>query len=157
MKNIIFNASRLQIILTDDIKEILFSYRQKKEQDFETGGVLMGQLYPKSNKIVVSHALICKHEFSSRYKLNLNIKCLQSKINKIWEDSCGTVTYIGDWHTHPEKNPQPSLLDYKTFVINYYQSQFNQNILLYMVLGSHQNIWFKSFNKYKFQKIHYLE
>lgn len=153
MKNIIFNTSKLQVVLIDDVKEILFSSRQKKEQDIETGGILMGQLYPKSNKIIVSHALTCKHKFSSRYKLHLNINCLQNKMNEIWKHSGGTITYIGDWHTHPEKSPQASFLDYKTFVINYYQSQFNQNILLYMILGSHQNIWFKSFNKYKFSKI----
>ena len=154
MKNIIFNTSNLQVILTNNVKEILLSFKQQKEQDIETGGILMGQLYPKSNKIIVSHALTCEHNFSSRYRLNLNIKCLQKKMNEIWKNSSGTITYIGDWHTHPEKNPKPSFLDYKTFVVNYYKSKFNQNILLYLILGSHQNIWFKAFNQYKFKKVH---
>lgn len=150
MKKVIFNHKSLNIVFADGVKDKLFSYRQRKKSDIETGGVLMGELYLKSNKIKITHVLACKDNIASRYRIDLNIKCLQNQINKIWEESGGTVTYLGDWHTHPEINPSPSFMDYKTFVLNYYTSKFNHNCLLYLILGVKKNIWLKSFDGFLF-------
>ncbi|GJE46138.1 hypothetical protein F6X53_24220 [Methylobacterium soli] len=32
-----------------------------------------------------------------------------------WRRSGGTDTYVGEWHTHPVDNPQPSALDLRTW------------------------------------------
>lgn len=150
MKKVKFNTKTVTIVFDENVKDKLLSCRQKRKTDVETGGILMGELYIKSNKIKVTHVLVCKHNSSSRYKLDLNIECLQNKMNEIWEKSGGTITYLGDWHTHPEVNPTPSFLDYKTFALNYYFSNFNQNILLYLILGTEKDIWFKSFDGFLF-------
>lgn len=131
----------------------LLSYRQIKDEDFETGGVFMGELYPKSNRIKITHILVCQNTDSSRYEVELNIECLQKQMDKIWEESKCTITYLGDWHTHPEFTPKPSFTDYKTFVKNYYTSKFEQNLLLYMIVGTNKNIWCKSFNGLRFQEL----
>ena len=152
MRKIKFNPKSLLVNLDKKLLTKLLSYRQIRDCDKETGGVLMGELYPSSNRIKITHILVCKHTNNSRYGLELNIECLQEQMNKIWKDSNGTITYLGDWHTHPEFNPKPSYIDYKTFVKNYYISKFEQNILLYIILGLDKRIWFKSFNGFKFQQ-----
>ena len=146
MKSIKFNTSYLKIIINNNVSKILNSYKQIRKNINENGGVLMGELYPSSNKIIITHALVCNNQSSLRHSVNLNTKCLQKKILKIWKESNGRITYLGDWHTHPENKPSPSLTDYKTFVKNYYTSKFDQNILLYVILGKKNTKWVKLFN-----------
>ncbi|MDD2639491.1 MAG: Mov34/MPN/PAD-1 family protein [Arcobacteraceae bacterium] len=153
MKKIKFNPKSFIVSFDKQLLDELLSHRQRKENDYETGGVLMGELYPKSNKIKVTHILVCEHTTNSRYGLELNIECLQKQMNKIWENSNGTITYLGDWHTHPEYNPKPSYIDYKTFFKNYYASKFEQNLLLYIILGREQTMWLRCFNGFKFKNI----
>ncbi|MCG3699375.1 Mov34/MPN/PAD-1 family protein [Aliarcobacter butzleri] len=153
MYKIKFNQSTLNIEINESVIKIFNIYKQRKENDVEKGGVLMGKLYPSSNKIVITHALICNNQESTRYELNLNTKCLQEKILKIWEESNGTITYLGDWHTHPEKSPKPSITDYKTFILNYFSSKFDQNLLLYIIVGNAEINWGKSFNGFLFNKL----
>ena len=155
MKTIKFTSKSLIINIDRKLVNELLSYRQKKDSDSETGGVLMGELYPNSNRIQITHILVCKHTTNSRYGLELNVECLQKQMNEIWEKSKGTITYLGDWHTHPEFNPKPSYVDYTTFVKNYYKSKFEQNLLLYIILGQEKEIWFKSFNGFQFRKINF--
>lgn len=155
MKTIKFTSKSLIINIDSKLVNELLSYRQKKDSDSETGGVLMGELYPNSNRIQITHILVCKHTSNSRYGLELNVECLQKQMNEIWEKSKGTITYLGDWHTHPEFNPKPSYVDYRTFVKNYYKSKFEQNLLLYIILGQEKEIWFKSFNGFQFRKINF--
>lgn len=155
MKTIKFTSKSLIINIDSKLVNELLSYRQKKDSDSETGGVLMGELYPNSNRIQITHILVCKHTSNSRYGLELNVECLQKQMNEIWEKSKGTITYLGDWHTHPEFNPKPSYVDYTTFVKNYYKSKFEQNLLLYIILGQEEEIWFKSFNGFQFRKINF--
>lgn len=152
MCKIKFNQSTLDIEINESVIKTFNVYKQRKENDVEKGGVLMGKLYPSSNKIVITHALICNNQESTRYELNLNTKCLQEKILKIWEESNGTITYLGDWHTHPEKAPKPSITDYKTFILNYFSSKFDQNLLLYIIVGNAEINWCKSFNGLLFKK-----
>lgn len=155
LKTIKFTSKSLIINIDSKLVNELLSYRQKKDSDSETGGVLMGELYPNSNRIQITHILVCKHTSNSRYGLELNVECLQKQMNEIWEKSKGTITYLGDWHTHPEFNPKPSYVDYTTFVKNYYKSKFEQNLLLYIILGQEEEIWFKSFNGFQFRKINF--
>ena len=155
MKTIKFTSKSLIINIDSKLVNELLSYRQKKDSDSETGGVLMGELYPNSNRIQITHILVCKHTTNSRYGLELNVECLQKQMNEIWEKSKGTITYLGDWHTHPEFNPKPSYVDYTTFVKNYYKSKFEQNLLLYIILGQEEEIWFKSFNGFQFRVINF--
>jgi integrative and conjugative element protein (TIGR02256 family) len=28
-----------------------------------------------------------------------------------WRQSAGTINFVGEWHTHPEAHPNPSLMD----------------------------------------------
>lgn len=153
MKKLKFYPTLLKVIIDQVLSEKLLSYKQTNENSPETGGVLMGELYLKSNKIKITHILVGELTSSSKYGLELNVKYLQKKIDEIWQKSDGTITYLGDWHTHPEIKPKPSFIDYKTFIKNYYSSQFNQNILLYMILGNGDSLWFKSFNGFRFREI----
>ena len=95
MYKIKFNQSSLDIDICESVIKIFNIYKQRKVHDTEKGGILMGKLYPSSNKIVITHAIICHNQESTRYGLNLNTKCLQEKMLEIWKESNGTITYLG--------------------------------------------------------------
>jgi len=152
MKSIKFDTSNLTVIINANVSDILNSYKQINKNDNENGGVLMGELYPSLNKIIITHALICDNQNSHRNGINLNTKCLQNKILKIWEKSNGKITYLGDWHTHPCKNPKPSIIDKITFFKNYHQSRFDQNVLIYIILGTKEKNYIAIHNGYRLLK-----
>ena len=153
MKRIKFNTSNLTIQINEEIYNILNKYRQKGSEDTESGGILMGELYPQANTIKITNILKCNNNYADKYNIELNIKCLQEQMDKLWEKSGGSITYLGDWHTHPEFDPKASLIDYKTFIKNFFGSTFDQNILIYMILGKKENNWIKSFNGFFFKNI----
>ena len=150
MKPIKFNIAKLRIEISNDLYQKL-SLLQNKSCDKEKGGVLMGSLYPSINQINITHILESKMHVSSSHNINLNVKYLQKKMNDIWEKSHGKITYLGDWHSHPENKPNPSIIDYYTFIKNFYMSQFDHNILIYLILGN-KSIWSSSFNGSLFHK-----
>jgi len=150
MKPIKFNISKLRIEISSDLYQKLSSL-QNKTCDKEKGGVLMGELRPSRNQITITHILESEMHLSSSHNINLNVKYLQKKMNDIWEKNHGTITYLGDWHSHPENNPSPSIIDYCTFIKNFYTSHFDHNILIYLILGN-KSIWSRAFNGSSFYK-----
>lgn len=149
-----FDIKNLKVYISEELKQNLLTFRQF-EFDNERGGVILGKLYPQDNTIEITHFFEGRLLESSEYGLELDIDYLQDNIEHIWEESNGLITYLGDWHTHPQQCAEPSFIDLKTFFLNYYKSKVQQNVLLYLVLGRKEH-WFKSFNGLKFYKINIL-
>jgi integrative and conjugative element protein (TIGR02256 family) len=76
----------------------------------ESGGMLLG--FVRENHFDVRMITVpYKKDYASRYSFirnderHLNIfKAIRLRINR-------NLTYIGEWHTHPEDNPRPSSID----------------------------------------------
>jgi integrative and conjugative element protein (TIGR02256 family) len=151
MNKIKFQNKNLKVQINSELNKQLLTLRQF-ESDSEKGGVILGKLYPQKNTIEITHFFEDNPLSSSKYGLELNVNYLQENIERLWEESNGQITYLGDWHTHPQLKAEPSLRDYKTFFVNYYNSKVQQNLLLYLILGIKEN-WFKSFNGFKFYNI----
>ena len=48
----------------------------------------------------------------------------------MWAASNGTVTYIGEWHTHPELTPNPSQID-----LNSWKNLLPQRPMVLLIQG----------------------
>lgn len=151
MKKFKFNQKKLEVFISKDLEEEIKKYRQKSYEK-EKGGVILGKLYPSINQIEITHIIVANTTKSSKFTLDLDTDYIQEKIEKVWKESNGQITYLGDWHTHPEENANPSFTDFKTFIFNFYKSKIDQNILIYLIIGRKRN-WFKSFNGIKFCEI----
>lgn len=148
MAQINFNLEETNIIINEQIEETLTSLIQK---DNERGGVLMGQLYPNSNIVKLTHIIECPYLEQSKYGLLVDNKALNEEINKIWEDD-NTITYIGDWHTHPEKNPTPSYTDIDTIKDKFVNAKISSNFLIDIIIGYEEN-FIKSFDGKNFYDV----
>lgn len=99
------NAKRL--IFTPTILRILYSERQLKPSQCESGGQLFGAF--AGDVVTLTAATTPSHEdHRSRFKFTRLRTTEQAEIDR--EFSKG-LHYLGDWHTHPEPRPIPSPTD----------------------------------------------
>jgi len=86
--------------LPNELFETMKSHASAKFP-FETGGILLG--YTADNQDVVATHLIgpgpnARHE---KYRFEPDGDFQQKEIEKVFRETGGRITYLGDWHTHP--------------------------------------------------------
>ncbi len=84
-----------------------------KEPKLEIGGVLMG--YWADDAAVIT-GIVGPGPAAVRTwrRFQPDSKWQSQEIARIYQESGRTVTYLGDWHSHPKLPPMPSLLDVRT-------------------------------------------
>lgn len=97
-------------------KEVLdFLVAQRQLNGGEKAGVLMGSEFGDNayriNK--ASHPCLCPNS-SLRCGCTRDAGIANEFIQREYEASNKTKFYIGEWHTHPEDNPTPSLVDLRS-------------------------------------------
>lgn len=79
---------------------------------FETGGILLGTA--QGHDIHIRHVIgpgpNATHE---RYKFTPDAEWQAAQVAELWSTDT-TITYLGDWHTHPEGTTRFSHLDEQT-------------------------------------------
>lgn len=136
--------SKLEILFSGEAKKELLQYHHLIGKP-ERGGVLLGELYPQKNFALIKHIVEAPSKQKGFASYEMDVSFVQKRINTLWEQSGKTITYLGDWHSHPEKRPIPSVRDYITFSQNYFKSKIDQNFLVYIVTGfqdkGHVPLW----------------
>lgn len=78
----------------------------------ETGGLLVGYWSADNNNVVVTEMVGpgpgAKHR-KMTYKPDYDFH--QQEMNRIYNESEGVSTYLGDWHSHPKSTSHLSFLD----------------------------------------------
>ena len=92
--------------------ETILTFIQDEPHKLESGGVLLGRHILNTNDIVVDQVTIPmtgdRRRHSSFFRSHVPH---QVQINQAWDNSKGTCTYLGEWHTHAEPVPTPSVID----------------------------------------------
>ena len=147
---IILDAKNLTIIVSDEIELELKKLIQ--HDGLERAGCIMGRLYQKSNKLKITHILEAEYKTRNTHYVETKENKLNKEVAKIWKESRGYITYIGDWHTHPEDVPIPSDLDIETSHKKFKEGAFDQNVLIDIIIGREEN-FIKSFDGQNFYNI----
>lgn len=94
-------------------RQLLSSLRLETDRiagKYEIGGVLLGYRRNLDLEIkVATHP--SEDDRSSKFRFERRSKHHQIVTTKLWKSSDKKVDWIGEWHTHPEKTPSPSLVD----------------------------------------------
>ena len=100
---IIFNIPKLESELIDKAKEMT---------PLETGGILIGYYDKECKYAIVTdiHHIPGNEERSYIRDADIMMKILE----RVSKYSRGEEYYIGEWHTHPGDNPDPTDIDDKT-------------------------------------------
>lgn len=110
-KEVVFGSASLGLIVVEpQVLEHLYKYRQVQPDSHEKGGVLVGEL--RHPHIVVTGASQPgDNDSSSRFSFLRRDNSHKLFVQNRYKESNGTVVYIGEWHTHPERKPTPSNID----------------------------------------------
>lgn len=80
----------------------------------EFGGVLVGK-YSEDGRTVFLKNFICPKKYKqSPIFFERETKFINRELKRIYEVSQGQLFYVGEWHTHPNMRPIPSLHDLKS-------------------------------------------
>lgn len=103
---------------------------QNTPQKKEAGGVLLGRFLIGSDEVVVDNITIpMQGDIRSRYTYIRSKGTHQKQIYEAWASSKGTCNYLGEWHTHPEVDPHPSIHDIDNWKNKLNHNQYDSDFL----------------------------
>ncbi len=96
----------IEPIVFDTIKR----HRQHSYTSAEAGGILLG--YRRGVHLHLVHATEPgKKDCMTRTSFRREGSSHAAHALELWRTSDHEIDYVGEWHTHPEINPQPSAID----------------------------------------------
>lgn len=127
-------SGRVQI--GPDAINAFLGYRQLTSQEHESGGVLLGRFIEESSDIVIDRVTTPQPgDTSSRSWFFRSKKRHQALIDRAWAASNGTTAYLGEWHTHPEAVPHPSMIDRAGWLKKLQFDEFSE-VIFFIIVGT---------------------
>lgn len=101
----------------------------------ETGGAL-GGYFQKSGTLVISHVMPpSPRNKAGLFWLKRHRGDAQTFVNSVFADTAGAANYVGEWHTHPEPHPSPSIRDRKMMADLLKRSKLEIAFLVGFIVG----------------------
>lgn len=98
------------VLIEDSVLVDIQRYVQDDRTLPESGGILLG--YRRQHHLHIVEATIpAKGDSRGRFHFWRRDRSHQREATKAWKKSGKTIDYLGEWHTHPERHPSPSVLD----------------------------------------------
>jgi integrative and conjugative element protein (TIGR02256 family) len=117
-----------------------FKEYTNREIDYEAGGILLGYVYKNYSEIIIATVPNKYDSFGSNFFIRSKIGA-QPQINKAWHRSNGTVIYLGEWHTHLEINPKPTIIDKNMIINSLKKTKMEIDFLYLIIVGLNNTFW----------------
>lgn len=132
-----------RIKLPDDVIASIHDYVQNDRHKPEAGGVMMGRYIIESRDIVIDKiSFPMPGDRATRITFYRKKKAHQLIIDREWEASNHTCTYLGEWHTHPQPLPSPSCIDEFNWKRKLKNDVVDSDSLFFLIVGtSDMRIW----------------
>jgi integrative and conjugative element protein (TIGR02256 family) len=124
-------TSNQKLILTEPVLQVFRKFRQKPHKA-EAGGLLFAEFHLPEIKVVFA-STPSRWDNRSRF---LFIPHRASQRQIIPERFDNNQHLIGEWHTHPEPRPTPSLLDLQSMKESFVKSRHELNYFLMIIVGN---------------------
>jgi len=102
------------VLINYDPLRLIYAYSTPSEIGREAGGILIGS-YRGPHVEIVSCTAPLKRDVRLKYSFDRRDAGHQKQALAAWRSSGGTLTFVGEWHTHPERFPTPSMIDRRTW------------------------------------------
>lgn len=76
----------------------------------EYGGLLVGRYSDDFKSVFIEETVLPKEFRSSRFKFERGVKGLKKVLHDFFKQT-PSLSYVGEWHTHPDGTPIPSITD----------------------------------------------
>jgi integrative and conjugative element protein (TIGR02256 family) len=131
-------ADGSRIKLTAEVVGRLRQYAQLTPGAPEAGGILLGRYLQDSEDVVVDAITEpMPGDKRGRFFFHRARRPHQQALERAWRATDGTRTYLGEWHTHPERDPTPSCVDKRDWRRKMRQDQYFAR-LFFFIIGTHQ-------------------
>ncbi len=125
------------ILIEDQVIRFLAPYRQRLPDSPESGGILLG--YRRESHLHVTNATApTGTDIQSRTSFMRSADQHSQAAQSQWQDSRGTMDYLGEWHTHPELNPNPSVIDISGWK---HICRSRKRPMLFIIAGMEDGLW----------------
>jgi integrative and conjugative element protein (TIGR02256 family) len=131
--------SGFSVSLKQEVVQTLLKVRQIEPGIPEAGGVLLGKILVKAEEVVgvvaETATLPTSEDVQFRFGFRRARAPTQRTIDEAWTQSSGSRNYLGEWHTHPEAHPTPSLIDLREWARISGVAQYEQDRLIFVIVG----------------------
>lgn len=108
----------------------------------ESGGIIVGKLNPAEKQVIATDITV--PQIADKCTKNRYIRAElghQEIMDNLWKESGFVKTYIGEWHTHNQRVPQPSWIDRRNWLQISKRKQ-NSAWLFFVIVGTEQiGVW----------------
>ncbi len=122
------------IQISERILVVLEEFKQDKKP-YESGGILLGSVSKNNYIKITKMSLPNSFDKASRFSFERNKQIAQIIVDFEFYNSNGKTIYLGEWHTHPEKNPIPSTIDRKMIKQQFKENTINESFLILIIQG----------------------
>jgi integrative and conjugative element protein (TIGR02256 family) len=143
--------SEQYIKISDKVINKLNKYKQLNNQS-ENGGILFAEF--KLPEIYISDISSPYHKDTRETFLFVPNKKHQKKVIKT--KYMKGLHFVGEWHTHPQKQPNPSQLDINSMKDSFLKSNHELNYFIMLILGNSNdfnNTWISIHNGESYKKL----
>ncbi len=99
------------VVVPKDVVRTIDTYAGDKT---EAGGILLGR-YRKPHVEIVACSEPMASDIRTFAGFDRRDPGHQIQALRYWTESGSTMTFVGEWHTHPEERPSPSSVDLRTW------------------------------------------
>lgn len=135
-KELVFKAlDESLVVISTEVANKLLLYRQISDSSPESAGVLIGER--RDIHIVITDlSEPSQWDIRSRFMVDRISKHHQTAIDNAFKKSNGEWLYLGEWHTHPEDMPKPSMMDYTSWHKN-----LKSELPMIMIIAGRTHFW----------------
>ncbi len=131
---------KIRIVLSSNVVKKLKKFEQQKNNKSESGGILLGKVF--QDHILVEQLTTPNiYDKWGRYFFIRSKIPAQKVINKIWKSSFGKIIYLGEWHTHSEIDPKPSMQDRNMIKRCLENTKMEIEFLTLIIIGLSGTLW----------------
>lgn len=132
-----------KIKMTKHLLKTIEPFVQKESHLNEAGGVLLGRFIKNSKDIIIDKVTVpMKGDKQTRCTFKRLSTLHQIVVEEEWSLSKGTCNYLGEWHTHPETDPEPSGVDIRDWKRKLKTDLFSSRYLYFIIAGTEKlSLW----------------
>jgi len=139
IRDIGFGKSYHRLIIKKSVLKTFSKFVSKKANN-ESGGIFLGNVYKNHCEIVKVTTPNKYDSFGPNFFVRSK-RGAQPQINKAWKKSNGTEIYLGEWHTHFEDEPKPSLTDKNLVINSLRKTKMEIDFLFLIIVGLNRTLW----------------
>jgi integrative and conjugative element protein (TIGR02256 family) len=142
------------LFIRPEALEKMISFRQSNMNDTEAGGILIGRILLENEHYIIDDVTIpMLNDNRKRTRFSRKSEGHQEYFDSIFQREQGTCYYLGEWHTHPERIPNPSYIDKKDWK-RILGIGFESDNLFFIIIGIDKiKVWWGNVLSYKIEEL----